>query len=54
MLSVIILAVSKEVYDEIKYGGFDWKDIVATTYNTNAALYSKYSFVRLFSRKFKG
>ena len=30
MLSVIVLAVSKEVYDERKYGGFDWKDIVAT------------------------
>ena len=30
MLSVIVLAVSKEVYDDIKYGGFDWKDIVAT------------------------
>ena len=31
MLSVITLAVSKEVYDDKKYGGFDWKDIVATT-----------------------
>ena len=31
MLSVIALAVSKEEYDERKYGGFDWKDIVATT-----------------------
>ena len=31
MLLVTILAVSKEIYDERKYGGFDWKDIVATT-----------------------
>ena len=31
MLLVTILAVSKEVLDEKKYGGFDWKDIVATT-----------------------
>ena len=30
MLSVIALAVSKEVWDEKKYGGFDWKDIIAT------------------------
>ena len=30
MFSVIALAVSKEVYDDRKYGGFDWKDIVAT------------------------
>ena len=31
ILSVIALTVSKEVWDEKKYGGFDWKDIVATT-----------------------
>ena len=30
MLSVIALAVSKEAWDDKKYGGFDWKDIVAT------------------------
>lgn len=27
---VIIVAIGKEVYDEYKYKGFDWKDIVAT------------------------
>lgn len=31
MLSVVVLAVSKEVYDDRIYSGFDWKDIVATT-----------------------
>ena len=31
MISVIALAVSKEVWDEKKYGGFDLKDIIATT-----------------------
>lgn len=28
--AVFILAISKEIYDEIKYGGFDYKDIIAT------------------------
>ena len=30
VIAVVVIAVSKEVYDEIKYGGFDWVDIVAT------------------------
>ena len=30
ILAVIVIAITKEVYDEIKYGGFDWVDIVAT------------------------
>lgn len=30
IIAVVVLAVAKEVYDEIKYGGFDWVDIVAT------------------------
>ena len=30
IIAVVVIAVAKEVYDEIKYGGFDWKDIVAT------------------------
>ena len=30
IIAVVIVAVAKEVYDEIKYGGFDWGDIVAT------------------------
>ena len=30
IIAVVIVAVAKEVYDEIKYGGFDWVDIVAT------------------------
>ena len=30
ILAVIVIAIAKEVYDEIKYGGFDWVDIVAT------------------------
>lgn len=28
--TVVAVAVGKEVYDQWKYGGFDWKDIVAT------------------------
>ena len=27
---VAIVALSKEIYDEKEYGGFDWKDMVAT------------------------
>lgn len=27
---VVGVAINKEVYDQWKYGGFDWKDIVAT------------------------
>lgn len=27
---VFIFAFGKEVYDEWKYGGFDWKDLIAT------------------------
>jgi hypothetical protein len=30
VLSVIIVAIAKEIYDEIIYSGFDWKDIIAT------------------------
>ena len=30
IIAVVVIAVAKEVYDEIKYGGFDWVDIVAT------------------------
>lgn len=30
IIAVIVIAIAKEVYDEIKYGGFDWVDIVAT------------------------
>lgn len=30
ILTVIFVAIAKEVYDEIVYGGFDWKDIIAT------------------------
>lgn len=30
IIFVIIVAITKEVYDEIVYGGFDWKDIIAT------------------------
>ena len=30
IISVIIVAIAKEVYDEIVYNGFDWKDIIAT------------------------
>lgn len=29
-LVVVLVAVAKEIYDEFKYGGFDWVDIVAT------------------------
>ena len=29
-IAVVVIAIAKEVYDEIKYGGFDWVDIVAT------------------------
>lgn len=27
---VVFFACAKEIYDEWKYGGFDWKDLVAT------------------------
>ena len=30
LIIVIITAVLKELYDEVKYGGFDYKDIIAT------------------------
>lgn len=30
ILTVIFVAIVKEIYDEIVYGGFDWKDIIAT------------------------
>ena len=30
ILTVIFVAIAKEIYDEVKYGGFDWKDLVAT------------------------
>ena len=30
ILAVIVAAIAKEVYDEIKYGGSDWVDIAAT------------------------
>ena len=30
IIVTLIVAVSKEVMDEIKYKGFDWKDIIAT------------------------
>ena len=30
IIAVVVISVAKEVYDEIKYGGFDWVDIVAT------------------------
>lgn len=32
IISVIIVAIAKEVYDEIVYSGFDWKDIIATVF----------------------
>lgn len=30
IICVVLVAVVKELYDEFIYGGFDWKDIVAT------------------------
>lgn len=30
IIAIVVIAIAKEVYDEIKYGGFDWVDIVAT------------------------
>ena len=30
IIAVVVIAVAKEAYDEIRYGGFDWKDIIAT------------------------
>lgn len=30
LIVVIIFAIIKELCDQVKYGGFDWKDILAT------------------------
>ena len=30
VIAVVVIAIAKEVSDEIRYGGFDWKDIIAT------------------------
>ena len=30
LLVVVVVGVSKEVYDEQQYGGFDWLDTLAT------------------------
>ena len=30
VIAVVVIAIAKEAYDEIRYGGFDWKDIIAT------------------------
>lgn len=30
ILTVIFVAIAKEIYDEIVFSGFDWKDIIAT------------------------
>ena len=30
IIAAVVIAIAKEVYDEIKYGGVDWVDIVAT------------------------
>lgn len=30
VIAVVVIAIAKEVYDEIKYGGFDWVDVVVT------------------------
>ena len=30
IILVIVLAIVKEIYDEYKYGGFDWVDISVT------------------------
>ena len=30
VIAVVVIALAKEVSEEIRYGGFDWKDIVAT------------------------
>jgi hypothetical protein len=27
---VFLFAISKEIYDEYKYSGFDWRDLVTT------------------------
>lgn len=29
---VLFIATSKEIYDEYEYGGFDYKDIIATVF----------------------
>lgn len=36
---VALGAVAKEIYDEFKYGGFDWKDIIATIAIPYAVVY---------------
>ncbi len=30
IIAVVVIAIAKEIYDEFIYGGFDWKDIIAT------------------------
>ena len=30
IILTILVALAKEIYDELKYGGFDWKDIIST------------------------
>lgn len=30
LIIVIVFAITKELYDQVKYEGFDWKDILAT------------------------
>lgn len=30
VLGAIVAGLAKEVYDEITYGGWDWKDLLAT------------------------
>ena len=30
VIAVVVIAIAKEIYDEFIYGGFDWKDIIAT------------------------
>jgi hypothetical protein len=30
LIGAIVAAVAKEVYDQIKYGGFDYKDAIVT------------------------
>ena len=30
IIAVVVIAIAKEVYDEIKYCGFDWVDVVVT------------------------
>lgn len=30
LIIVVAFAIGKEIYDEYKYGGFDWKDFIFT------------------------